>query len=223
MTAPVAAGPVDVAAAFGLGVSMGASACVVACLPYAGLWVVGHAGRVRTDLVWFSAGRVAAYTLLAAGAATLGGLVADTLALGLGRAALGAAAVLAGLWLWHDRAPPGVAPPGCRARRAGGTGRRWHPFALGAALSLTPCAPLAAVLAHAAQAASTRTGLVVGLSFGLGAVLSPLLLLLPALAGARERLGRALARHGLLLRRVPAALLVLLGAVRLAQAWTGGA
>ncbi|HHQ42789.1 MAG TPA: sulfite exporter TauE/SafE family protein [Chromatiales bacterium] len=221
MTAPVAAGPVDVAAAFALGLSMGASACALACLPYAGLWVVGRSGGVRTDLVWFSAGRVAAYTLLAAGAATLGGAVAGTLALGLGQALLGAAAVLAGLWLWHDRVPPGAAAPACRARHAGGAGRRWHPFALGAALSLTPCAPLAAVLAHAAQAASTRTGIAVGLSFGLGAVLSPLLLLLPALAGARQRLGRALARHGRLLRRVPAALLILLGAVRLAQAWTG--
>ena len=218
MTAPAAAGPVDVAAAFALGLSMGASACALACLPYAGLWVVGRSGGVRTDLVWFSAGRVAAYTLLAAGAATLGGAVAGTLALGLGQALLGAAAVLAGLWLWREGAAPA---PACRARQRSGAGRRWHPFALGAALSLTPCAPLAAVLAHAAQAASARTGLAVGLSFGLGAVLSPLLLLLPALAGARQRLEHALARHGRLLRRVPAALLILLGAVRLAQAWTG--
>jgi thiol:disulfide interchange protein DsbD len=50
---------------------------------------------------------------------------------------------------------------------------------LGFALSLTPCAPLASLLALCAAAGSVGHGLSNGLAFGLGAALTPLLVLLP--------------------------------------------
>lgn len=57
---------------------------------------------------------------------------------------------------------------------------------LGAALSLTPCTPLASLLALAANAGSGWQGAAYGLAFGLGAALTPIIVLVP-MAG---RLGR---------------------------------
>jgi thiol:disulfide interchange protein DsbD len=50
---------------------------------------------------------------------------------------------------------------------------------LGFSLSLTPCAPLASLLAVCAAAGSVQLGLANGVMFGLGAALTPLLILLP--------------------------------------------
>jgi thiol:disulfide interchange protein DsbD len=62
------------------------------------------------------------------------------------------------------------------------------PLLLGSALSLTPCTPLASLLALAANAGSASGGAAYGLAFGLGAAMTPILVLVP-LAG---RMGREL-------------------------------
>ncbi|MCL2524833.1 MAG: sulfite exporter TauE/SafE family protein, partial [Betaproteobacteria bacterium] len=62
------------------------------------------------------------------------------------------------------------------------------PFLMGAALALTPCTPLASLLALAAETGDPLRGASFGLVFGIGATMTPILLLVP-LAG---RLGMAL-------------------------------
>jgi len=49
-------------------------------------------------------------------------------------------------------------------------------------LSLTPCAPLASLLAVCAAAGSIKLGMANGVAFGLGAALTPLLILLPLIS-----------------------------------------
>ncbi len=216
-----AAGGVGLATVWLLGVSMGMTACAVTCLPFMGTWALGRAsgrGEAFAHTAVFLAGRVLAYTLLAALAGALGGGLARSLGGAPGNAAIGAASVAAGLWLLArpargcgPREPATTAP----LRRYSGRRDSLPPLLLGAALSLTPCTPLASLLALAANAGDVPRGAAYGLAFGLGAAVTPMLLLVP-LAG---RLGRELrSGRGWLARWLlwgAAGVLVILGLRRL--------
>jgi thiol:disulfide interchange protein DsbD len=97
------------------------------------------------------------------------------------------------------------------ARAAGGT----PPLLLGFSLSLTPCAPLASLLAVCAAAGSVRLGMANGVAFGLGAALTPLLVLLPliSLLGKNLRENREWLTRWI--RWGAAAVLILLGLRRI--------
>ena len=224
MLEEIAAGRVGLLSVWLLGVSMGMTACTVTCLPFMGTWALGRAGSSGEALVHtatFLAGRVTAYTLLGALAGMLGMGLANALGGGLGNAAIGAASILAGAWLAlrpgtncgapaaHDAQPIRLHRPAGR-RRDG-----LPPLFLGAALSLTPCTPLASLLALAANAGAAPQGAAYGLAFGLGAAVTPIVVLVP-LAG---RLGRNLrAERSWLLRWLTwgaATVLVALGSRRL--------
>lgn len=217
-------GEVTLATVWLLGVSMGLTACTVTCLPFLGTWALGRAGgryEALAHTATFLAGRVMAYTVLAAAAGLAGAGLAKALGGNLGNVAIGGASILAGLWLVL-RPSVGLAQPGrvqvapVRFRRQPASSRDGlPPLFLGAALSLTPCTPLASLLALAANAGSGPQGAAYGLAFGLGAALTPMLLLVP-LAG---HLGRELrAGRGWLIHWLTwgaAAVLVVLGLRRL--------
>ncbi len=161
-----------------LGVSLGLTACTATCLPFMGTWVLGHGGtrqQVLRDTAWFVTGRIAAYALLGAVAAGAGAWLSQALRGGTGNLMIGAASIAAGVWLL--RAAERHAPCGA-ARNAAGMA----PLALGFSLSLTPCAPLASLLAVCAAAGSVGLGMANGAAFGLGAALTPLLVLLPLIS-----------------------------------------
>ena len=197
MLEELAAGKVTLATVWLLGVSMGLTACTVTCLPFMGTWALGRASGQREALLHtgvFLGGRVFTYTVLAAlaGAAGLG--LAKALGGTWGNAVIGGASILAGLWLIArppakacgavSPAPTFPAPVHVHRRKADSL----PPLFLGAALSLTPCMPLASLLALAANAGSAAQGAAYGLAFGLGAAMTPILVLVP-LAG---RMGREL-------------------------------
>lgn len=228
MPEEIGAGQVTLATVWLLGVSMGLTACTVTCLPFMGTWALGRASGQREAFLHtcvFLAGRVTTYTLLAAlaGAAGLG--LAKALGGAWGNAAIGGASVLAGLWMLAKPAgkargaalptPPPVAPVRVYRRKADSL----PPLFLGAALSLTPCTPLASLIALAANAGGIAQGAAYGLSFGLGAAMTPILVLVP-LAGrlGRElRAGRAWLERWLLWSA--AAVLIVLGARRILLAF----
>lgn len=220
----LAAGQVTLATVWLLGVSMGLTACTVTCLPLLGTWALGRAsGQAEAFLHTgvFLAGRVATYTLLAALAGGFGLGLAKSLGGAVGNGLIGAASIAAGMWLLLRPAGgcAGVSPQPTHAplRDMRRTRRRdsLPPLLLGAALSLTPCAPLASLLALAASAGSAPQGAAYGLAFGLGAAMTPILVLVP-LAG---RLGRELragrAWIGRWLVWGAAVVLILIGARRL--------
>lgn len=158
-----------------LGVSLGLTACTVTCLPFMGTWVLGRGGsqlRVLLDTGLFAAGRILAYTMLGAVAAVAGTWLSEAMRDGTGNLVIGFASIAAGVWLLRSAKPH--SPCGV-ARRAGSA----PPLLLGFSLSLTPCAPLASLLAVCAAAGSIKLGMVNGVAFGLGAALTPLLILLP--------------------------------------------
>lgn len=223
MLEELAAGQVTLATVWLLGVSMGLTACTVTCLPFIGTWALGRASSQREALLHtgvFLAGRIVTYTLLAALAGMAGLGLAQALGGAWGNAIIGSASILAGLWLLAKPAgkrcgavppAPTFAPVRIHRHKADSL----PPLFLGAALSLTPCTPLASLLALAAQAGSAAQGATYGLAFGLGAAMTPILVLAP-LAGrlGRElRAGRAWLSRWLLWSA--AAVLIVLGLRRL--------
>lgn len=196
MLEELAAGQVTLATVWLLGVSMGLTACTVTCLPFMGTWALGRASGQREAYLHtavFLAGRVTTYTLLAALAGAVGLGLAQALGGIWGNLVIGSASIFAGLWLLAKPAGKscGAVPP---APTFAPIHLHRHktdslpPLFLGAALSLTPCTPLASLLALSAHAGSAIQGASYGLAFGLGAAMTPILVLVP-LAG---RLGREL-------------------------------
>lgn len=206
MLEELAAGQVTLTTVWLLGVSMGLTACTVTCLPFMGTWALGRASGQREAFLHtgvFLAGRVTTYTVLAMLAGAVGSGLAQALGGTWGNTLIGGASIVAGLWLLRKpageacAAPMHAAVPTCAVPPAPTFAPvRIHrrksdsmpPLFLGAALSLTPCMPLASLLALAANAGSPVQGASYGLAFGLGAAMTPILVLVP-LAG---RLGREL-------------------------------
>lgn len=194
-----------------LGISLGLTACTVTCLPFIGTWVLGRSSAAGSlgDTAAFLMGRLAAYGVLGAGAAWLGMWFLKQLAAGWGNAAIGLATLGAGIVL----ALPVREKGPCAARRMAG---RSSPFLMGVVLTLIPCAPLATLLATCAAAGNPGQGWTLGSVFGLGTLLSPLLVLIPATGSFGRRLvdrNPWLARW---IRHGAAAVLMVLGARRLA-------
>lgn len=158
-----------------LGVSLGLTACTATCLPFMGAWVLGRGGtqlQVLRDTGLFATGRILAYTMLGAVAAAAGTWLSQAMRGGTGHLVIGFASIAAGIWLLRAAKPHS---PCSVAKSAGST----PPLLLGFSLSLTPCAPLASLLAVCAAAGSIKLGMANGVMFGLGAALTPLLILLP--------------------------------------------
>lgn len=194
-----------------LGLSLGLTACTATCLPFMGTWVLGRGGtqgEALRDTLLFASGRIVAYALLGALAGGAGMWLAAMLNGGAGNLVIGLASVMAGLWLLR---PMQAHQPCGVMRNAGST----PPLLLGFSLSLTPCAPLASLLAVCAAAGSVKLGVANGVAFGLGAALTPLLVLLPliCLFGASLRENRDWLTRWI--RWGAAAVLVMLGMKRI--------
>lgn len=206
-----AAQPVTLLGVWLLGLSMGLTACTVTCLPFMGAWVLGRGGGNRAalrDTGVFLLGRVTAYSLLGGLAGALGAWLTQALSGGIGNAFIGLASIAAGVWLLLPQRRTGS----CGAAR---NGAATPPFLLGFSLSLTPCAPLASLLAACALSGGAGAGAGYGLSFGLGAALTPLLVIVPLMGLFGQTLREGRQWLGTWLRWGAAAVLVIIGIRRL--------
>ena len=213
------AGSVALVAGFGwlsawlLGLSVGLTTCTAVCLPYLGTWALGQGqgGRAATrDTALFAAGKVVAYGVLGGTAGLLGEQLLELLEGGIGHWLIGLSALLAGVWLLIPR----QAHKRCRM-----SGERSSPFLMGFALSFTPCAPLAALLAASAGAGDGLQGIAYGVLFGLGAALTPLFVVIPLLGSFGRRLQQQRPWLGVWMLRSGGLVLVLIGLRRLLMAF----
>jgi sulfite exporter TauE/SafE len=195
-----------------LGLSVGLTTCTAVCLPYLGTWALGQGqgGRAATwDTTAFAGGKIVAYALLGATAALIGEQLLGLLKGDIGHWLIGITAIGAGIWLLLPHAP----------YRQCGLSRAQHgsPFMLGFALSFTPCAPLAALLAASAGAGNVMQGGLYGLLFGLGAALTPLFIVIPLLGAFGRRLQAERPWLGPWLLRGGGLVLVVIGLYRLPE------
>lgn len=155
---------------FVLGMAYGSTICSLSCLPILAscLLSTGQGFKDGMSLSFsFLQGKVVAYAFMGGLAAWLGGSFLQTTI--LPQPVVGMVVVAIGMWL------PFVGQKKC-SQRCGQSGRRLPLFTLGMTTSLTPCPPLLAILAVAAQQGSIVAGTVCGAVFGGGLMMSPLLL-----------------------------------------------
>lgn len=216
-------------AALMMGLSFGAGPCNITCLPYLGPVFLAREGGLRQSwrtVAPFSAGRLAGYGALGGVAGLLGHTLQAWLQSPAVHWLLGAATILVGFaLLLRRKKPKGCAPHpaahNTRPLRQRPCGLTAQPagvmlpgglFLMGAGMALNPCAPLGAVLLAASATGSAAGGLLLGASFGIGAVLVPAVVfgLLVAHLGDQVR-GHLVQWQGAL-ERVAAALIIALGA-----------
>jgi len=192
-----------------LGLSFGASACMLSCIPTLGVALLAQDGGSKSTArlaIRFNAGRWLGYTLLGMVSGGIG--VSILLGLNPTHAAwlFGVALLFSGLALWHKG----------RAVGCGNHGKqnlfRGSMFDLGLGMSLTPCVPLAAVCASAAATGSTWGGGLLGASFGLGAIIPAQLALGYGLGAAGSQIRSQLVLHASQLSRIAGGILILVGA-----------
>ena len=216
---PTALLPLSLTAAATLGLAFGFGPCLLCGLSTLGpVFLVNGVGvrRSWTVLLPYSAGRLIAY-------ATLGlvcGLAGREIGTHLDGAVIGTVFGAATLLLGFGLLPTSAHRACDSACRDGRTSARrgllpGGLFLTGAALALSPCAPLAAVLVAAATSASAGHGLELGLAFGLGAIAAPALFYGVGAAYLGNRLRGELGSWLRGLRWLSAGLLLFAGLVQL--------
>lgn len=219
-----------------LGLSYGATACSIACMPLIGPVLLGRGGGARQSwwmVAAFSLGRISGYTGMASAAALLGHGVVQMDGQGLMRLLVGGGTMALGVLVILRAGRGGVCrtkrmsaraetPVRLAALRPPSTRRGLHllgAYATGLGMAFSPCAPLATILLAAATAGSLAGGMLLGAGFGLGAALLPALLLgFGASALAHELRMRVGRWRGMLERGAGVFLLLLGGMVALGWA-----
>jgi uncharacterized protein len=209
-----------------LGLLFGAGACNVTCLPFLGPVLLARSDRERwawRTMLPFSLGRLCGYAVLGGGAGLLGANLDFWLEGDWYRRLLALGAMVAGLVLllrFRDHRSGGCG----RDDRAGfpaleprpnGASRALLPgalFAMGLGMAFNPaCGPLAVVVLAAAATADIWAGLILGLSFGIGAAALPFFIFACLVASIGTELKRQLAAWRTAMERGAAFLLMGLG------------
>jgi sulfite exporter TauE/SafE len=212
--------------AFFIGVIYGATFCTLTCSPIIASYIIGSDRGTRRGILLsciFNGGRVATYGLLGLAVGLAGGafLVEGVYAL-WGAIFFGIALAFIGVWIAIRRRPGEL---GCAcAKEASWVDRIWHrvepregdggelsAVGMGLLIGLVPCPPLIALLVFAAAMGSASTGLVLGLLFGLGTLVSPIIVIAAAAGWFSDRVAKEAPAMRFGVRRVAGALLVLLG------------
>lgn len=211
-----------------LGFAYGMGPCLISCLPFLGPVFLASDGGIRKSwkiILPLSLGRLTAYSAFGAVAGTLGHYVKDGAATDTVRLVVGCAALMIGLALLmrktgnicesaHVSSVPLQrmdAKVGQRVLLPGGL------YVMGVGMALTPCAPLGVVLFSAAMSGSAIGGFLLGMSFGLGAIVIPALAYGIGMAYFGARLREQLRGWRPMIERISAFLLVAVGISSLAR------
>jgi sulfite exporter TauE/SafE len=179
------------------------------------------ARRPWRTLLPFSVGRLCGYALLGSAAGWAGLVVQERIASPWMRWVLGGATVLVALsllWRTHRPATPrgGTGPSACvvtpgRQTLESSSLLPGSLFVMGLGMALNPCAPLTTVVLAAATTSSALSGLLLGLSFGVGAVLIPSLIFAIGVAHFATQIRVHLGRWRGTLEKVSIGLLFVMG------------
>jgi len=210
-----------------LGFVYGMGPCLLCSLPFLSPVFLAYDGGIRRSwqiILPLSLGRLTAYGTFGLLVGVAGHYVAEALPPGLVRGIIGGALLLLGLALLLRKSgtceksqgnatarpcPDAPGPP--RVLLPGGL------FLMGVGMALSPCTPLGVVLFSAASAGSAMGGLLLGVSFGLGAITAPALFYGVGAAYVGTRLRNELQNWGPKIERFSALLLIAVGVSNLAR------
>lgn len=197
----------EITSALVMGMGYGFTTCSLACLPTLAPYLLSFGRGFRDGAAssfLFVSGKAFAYAVLGAAAAFAGrGLFPE--GSDAGRWFSGSVLVLTGLAL------PFISRDRCGAGRGRASARGLSLFAAGFSSSLTPCLPVAGLLAAAAGAGSAFRGAGLGLAFGLGIALSPILIGGGMLALVAKTVRKEAHHYVPMIRWISAAVLILMG------------
>lgn len=167
---------------FLIGLSYGATACMLSCMPFITPLLVGSSKSTRESLALmlpFSLGRIFSYTSLAmlslAGASFVKAILGDK---GDFEALLGGLTLLMGLFMLYttqNREKKSCSPYKNPTLLERLSKSRVGLFGIGILISINPCSALMSLLALSANSLSFLDAASMGIAFGLGAVLVPFL------------------------------------------------
>lgn len=214
-----------------LGLVYGMGPCLVSCLPYLGPVFLAR------DFSWqrswrvvlpLSLGRLSGYSLFGALAGWAGDYINDSTATSpVLHLVIGSATLMVGFALLWQRQPACA-----RAAKAPAEGiplRRFDArseprvllpgglFLMGIGMALTPCGPLGMVLFSAAASGHVVSGLLLGVCFGLGAIVVPSVVYGLGVAYFGARLRAQLGPWRARIERISAGLLILVGVSQISR------
>lgn len=156
-------------ATFIIGLSFGAGACMFTCIPTLGVMLLSQdidAKEISKQTWRFNAGRMGAYSTLTSVSGFVGASLVGLLNVSHANLIFAAMLLFSAVLLWRKGKVAGCSSGQKKRLRAG-------LFGMGFAMGLRPCAPLAGVMAASAATGSLPYGLLLGLSFGAGAIIVP--------------------------------------------------
>ncbi len=177
------------------------------CIPTLGVVLLSQQFTPREAMLqtWrFNGGRITAYTLLGTASGGIGASFAALLKTAPVNLIFAVLLVGAAIMLWRKGTGSSCSSHGRRSLGAG-------LFGMGFGMGLRPCVPLSGVMLVAAGTGSWSYGLLLGLSFGFGAIVIPQLVFGFALGRAGEELRSQLRTSQQSLTRSGAAILALVG------------
>ncbi|PJA31562.1 MAG: hypothetical protein CO187_08785 [Zetaproteobacteria bacterium CG_4_9_14_3_um_filter_53_7] len=195
-------------ATFIIGLSFGAGACMFTCIPTLGVMLLSQdigARETALQTLRFNLGRISAYTLLASVSGLVGASLVGLLDISHANLIFAAMLLFSAALLWHKGRVAGCSSTGQKKRLRAGL------FGMGFAMGLRPCAPLAGVMAASAATGSAAYGLLLGLSFGAGAIVVPQLVFGIGLGRAGHEIRSQLRGRQQQLARIGASVLACVG------------
>lgn len=199
---------------FLIGAVYGFTTCSLTCLPYLAPYMMGVGGGFKGGMqssLFFVFGKVATYAAVSGAAAMLGHELIKRNQSSV-KGFIGMSLVVVGLLLFFG-SDAGCKPNPLSRLIHAASGKRPHLFVLGILTSLIPCVPLTSLLLLSAKSGSAAVGISYGLVFGMGLVLSPLILAGGFFAFISERIRVEMPDLRGMLRKASALVLVVAGTI----------
>ena len=211
-----------------LGFAYGMGPCLISCLPFLGPVFLASDGGIKKSwkiILPLSLGRLTAYSIFGMIVGMLGHYVKDTIANDTVRIVIGCAVLMVGLALLLRKPGGACAPAQARSIPLQRMDKRESPktllpgglFLMGIGMTLSPCAPLGIVLFSASLTGSAAGGLLLGASFGFGAIVIPALAYGIGMAYLGTNLREQLQNWRPGIERISALLLIAVGIGNLAR------
>ncbi len=201
---------------FIIGLVFGIGPCTITCLPYLGPVFLSKSGGIKDSwkiILPFSMGRMSSYSALGGLSGYAGASIDRVIHTPMVAWILGGATISVGLLIFL-RSYRNKLACGSHLNSQQLQDNHFLPsglFFMGVGMAATPCAPLATIMLTAAATASSVSGLLLGISFGIGAVLVPALVFGFGMAYFGQRVREIMQVWRLTLERSSACLLIILG------------